>query len=108
MQQHKLIGTALCTGVLALWGSHASGEEFSGRLSGFQELGALNNQTGAVLSNGTGTVELDLDRNAQMIHYKLIYSDVGTTQPQTRHGVAGAYPFRQGARFGRRNGVLLH
>ena len=83
MQQYKLIGTALCTCVLALWGSHASGEEFSGRLSGFQELGALNNQTGAVLSNGTGTVELDLDRSAQMIHYKLIYSDVGTTQPQT-------------------------
>ena len=31
----------------------------------------------------TGTLQLDLDRKAQMITYKLVYSDVGTTSPQT-------------------------
>jgi hypothetical protein len=34
--------------------------EFSARLSGFNELGALNNQTGAILSDGSGTVSLTL------------------------------------------------
>jgi hypothetical protein len=83
MRQYKVIVTALCTGVLALWGSCSYAEEFSARLNGFQELGALNAQTGAVLSNGTGTLQLDVDRNAQMIDYKLVYSDLGTTLPQT-------------------------
>ena len=29
MQRHKLIGTALCGGLLALWVGHADAEEFS-------------------------------------------------------------------------------
>jgi len=83
MQRYKLVGIALCTSALAIWDSCAYAEEFSARLNGFQELGALNAQTGAVLSNGTGTLKLDLDRNAGTIAYTLIYSDVGTTPPQT-------------------------
>jgi hypothetical protein len=45
MRRYKLIGTALCAGVLALWGSGADAEEFSARLDGFQELGGLPNVT---------------------------------------------------------------
>jgi len=41
----------------------------------------LNNQTGAILSNGTGTAKLDLDQKTQTVTYKLTYSDVGTTAP---------------------------
>ena len=58
-------------------------EEFTAKLSGFQELGALNNQTGAILSNGTGTAELELDQKGQTVTYKLTYSNVGTTAPGT-------------------------
>jgi len=97
MRRHKLIGTALCAGVLTLWGGRADAEEFSARLTGFQELGSLPNvtqnamtgvvtamnPTGAVLSNGTGTLKLDLDEKAGTATWTLTYSDVGTTKPKT-------------------------
>jgi hypothetical protein len=38
------------------------------------ELGALNNETGAILSEATATLTLHLDRNAQTITYTLTYS----------------------------------
>ena len=47
--------------------SYACAQEFTAKLSGFQELGALNNQTGAILSNGTGTAKLDLDQKGKTI-----------------------------------------
>jgi hypothetical protein len=90
-----LIGTALCAGVLALWGHHASAEEFSARLDGFQELGSLPNvtqdpttknitaanPTGAILSDGTGTLELNLNKNAKTATFTLTYNNVGKTPP---------------------------
>jgi hypothetical protein len=95
MRRYKLIGTALCAGVLALWGSRAEAEEFSARLSGFQELGSLPNvnltanpqtaanPTGAILSDATGTLKLDLDQKAGKATWTLTYSNVGTTPPLT-------------------------
>jgi hypothetical protein len=83
MQRHRLIGTALCSGMLAVWGAYAGAEEFSARLDSFQELGALNNQTGAILSDGTGTLRLNLDRKSKMAAYILTYNNVGTTPPLT-------------------------
>ena len=97
MRRYNLIRTALCAGVLALWGGGADAEEFSARLNGFQELGSLPNvtqnpttgvvtaanPTGAVLSNGTGTLELDLDEKAGTATWTLTYSNVGTTPPKT-------------------------
>jgi hypothetical protein len=97
MRRHSLIGTALGAGVLALWGSGAQAEEFSARLDGFQELGSLPNvtqnattgvvtaanPTGAILSGGTGTVKLSLDRAAGTVDYELTYSNVGATPPLT-------------------------
>jgi hypothetical protein len=83
MRRYKLMGTALSAGVLALWGGRADAEEFSARLNGFEELGALNAQTGAVLSNGKGTLELDLDEKKRTATWTLTYSNVGTTPPKT-------------------------
>jgi hypothetical protein len=95
MRRYKLIGTALCAGVLALCGGRADAEEFSARLDGFQELGSLPNvnltanpqtaanPTGAVLSDGKGTVSLNLHEGAGTIDYTLTYSNVGTTPPKT-------------------------
>jgi hypothetical protein len=95
MRRYRLIGTALCAGVLALWGGRADAEEFSARLDGFQELGSLPNvnltanpqtaanPTGAVLSDGKGTVSLNLNRAAGTVDYTLTYSNVGTTPPKT-------------------------
>jgi hypothetical protein len=82
MRRYQLIGIALCAGILAAWANGASAdEEFSARLNGFQEIGALTGPTGAILSNGTGTLHLVLDKKAQTVAYKLTYKDVGTTLP---------------------------
>jgi hypothetical protein len=83
MRVFGLIGTTLGMAVLALWGGGVRAEEFSARLDGFQELGALNNQTAAILSDGTGTLLLDLDKKSHTATYKLTYSNVGTTEPKT-------------------------
>ena len=88
MRRSKLIGSALCSGVFALCISHAGAQEFTGKLSGFNEIGTIpgtipSGYTGAVLSNGTGTATLDLDQKAGTITYKLTYSNVGTTSPNT-------------------------
>ena len=84
MRLNKLAQAAiLATTVVAFSGSYVHAEEFFARLDGFQELGALNNQTGAILSDGTGTLRLDLDRTSQTATFTLTYSNVGTTAPLT-------------------------
>jgi hypothetical protein len=77
----KLLEASLAAAVMTFSASYGYAAEFSARLNGFNELGALNNQTGAVLSDGTGTVSLRL--NAGTIDYELTYSKVGTTPPKT-------------------------
>ena len=88
MRRSKLIGSALCSGVFALCISHAGAQEFTGKLSGFNEIGTIpgtipSGYTGAVLSDGRGTAKLDLDRNAGTIAYTLKYKNVGVTPPKT-------------------------
>jgi len=97
MRRYKLMGTALCAGVFALWGGRADAEEFSARLNGFQELGSLPNvtqdptslvvtaanPTGAILSDGKGTLALTLNEKAGTATWTLTYTDVGTTSPKT-------------------------
>lgn len=90
MQRSKLIGIALYSGVFALCIAHAGAQEFTAKLSGFNEIGSIpsgatyaQSYTGAVLSGGTGTATLDLDQKAGTITYNLTYSNVGTTPPQT-------------------------
>jgi hypothetical protein len=41
------------------------------------------NPTGAILSDGTGTLQLNLDKNAQTATFTLTYNNVGTTAPKT-------------------------
>ncbi len=82
MRAFMLIGPTLGAAVLAVWGGGTRAEEFSARLDGFQEIGSLTGPTGAVLSNGTGTLHLDLDKKKKTVTYKLTYTDVGTTSPQ--------------------------
>jgi len=83
MRLTKLTEAILATAVVAFSGSYVYAAEFFARLDGFQELGALNAQTGAILSDGTGTLHLDLDRTSQTATFTLTYSNVGTTAPLT-------------------------
>ena len=87
MRRQRLIEAAVLAGCVALWGNvaHADGggansEEFSARLSGFNVTGGLPTtanpgaETGAILTDGTGTVQLDLDKKSQTATYTLTYS----------------------------------
>jgi hypothetical protein len=79
----RFLEASLVAAVVTFSASYGYAAEFSARLNGFNELGALNNQTGAVLSDGTGTVSLGLNQKAGTIDYELTYSKVGTTPPKT-------------------------
>jgi CHRD domain-containing protein len=81
MRRDRIIKAMLSAVLVVFSASYAYAEEFFARLNGFQELGALNNQTGAILSDGAGTLRLSLDRNAGMATFTLTFSDVGTTEP---------------------------
>lgn len=52
----------------------ANAQKFSGKFSGFNELGALNAETGAILTEGQGTIKLVVDKSSQTIAYTLTYS----------------------------------
>jgi CHRD domain len=93
----KLLEAGLVAAVVVSSGSYGYAEDFSARLSGFNEIGSIpttvtvtalgtpapTGYTGAILSDGSGTVELNLDKAAGTIAYKLTYSNVGTTAPLT-------------------------
>jgi hypothetical protein len=57
--------------------------EFHAKLSGFNEVGALNNQSGAILSEGSGTLELKLDRQTQTLTFKLTFANLGSAVTQS-------------------------
>jgi hypothetical protein len=57
-------------------------EQFHAVFSGFNEVGALNAESGAILSAGRATLELKLDRVNQTLSFVLNYSDLSTPVTQ--------------------------
>jgi hypothetical protein len=55
---------------------------FRAFLVGFNEVGELNAETGAILTNGTGTLDLRLDLNSQTITYTLKVQNLSSTMTQ--------------------------
>ena len=79
----KLAWTTLGTAAFMLLGAQAHAAEFNAHFSGFQEIGALGaGETGAIFSRGKGTLQLDLNRNARTLAFKLTYS--GLSSPVTQ------------------------
>jgi hypothetical protein len=98
-----LVAAAVTFSATYGYADDSSTRDFSARLSGFNEIGSIpttvtvpagaipsvpnpaltvtTSYTGAILSDGSGTVELNLDKTAGTIAYKLTYSNVGTTAP---------------------------
>ena len=58
-------------------------EPFHADFSGFNEVGALNAQTGAILSPGRANLELRLDRVNQTLTFVLTYSDLSAPVTQS-------------------------
>ena len=58
-------------------------EEFRAFITGFNEVGALNAATGAILTNGTGTLELKLDRNSQTLTFTLKFENLSSPVTQS-------------------------
>jgi hypothetical protein len=78
----KLTRMFLASSIVAVSGSLVYAQDFSARLNGFEEIGGLGaGETGAVLSDGKGTLSLDVEKN--QITYKLTYS--GLTDAQQAH-----------------------
>jgi hypothetical protein len=97
MLRLKLLHAIPVATIFAFTASYAGAEEFSARLDGFQELGSLPNvtqdpttknitaanPTGAILSDGRGTLHLNLNEKAGTATWTLTYTDVGKTAPKT-------------------------
>src|SRR5437879_7124812 len=90
MRLDKLLEAVLVAALVVFSAGYAHAEEFSARLNGFQELGAQNAETGAILSNGSGTLRLSLDKDARSEEHTLTFSGVGTT-PLTTGTVTPAH-----------------
>jgi CHRD domain len=82
MRFKLLASVTLMTAPFMLFGAYANAVEFGAKFSGFEEVGPLNAETGAIFSPGTGTLDLDLNRSAKTIAFKLTYS--GLSAPVTQ------------------------
>jgi CHRD domain len=81
--RHHMLGAATLAAALLAFSAHSSAAPFSAIFSGFNELGALNAETGAIFSEGRGTLDLDLSKSAQTLTFKLTFSDLSTPITQS-------------------------
>lgn len=79
MHQYGVIAIAV-SAAIAFSASYVSGQEYSSRLNGFNELGGLSDQTGAnsgaILTKGKGELKLNLDKANHTATYQLTFSDL--------------------------------
>jgi hypothetical protein len=84
MRLKSISSAALTTAAFLLLGAqgHADTQQFVASFSGFQELGALNNETGAIFSQGQGQLMLNVGTGNRLISFQLSYS--GLSAPVTQ------------------------
>ena len=83
MYRAILVGAlAAAAGLTAPALGSSRGEEFRAVLSGFNETGSLNAETGAILSEGSGVVEVKLDRNTQTLSFTLKFQNLSSPVTQ--------------------------
>lgn len=97
MLRYPIIRSSLAVGLATLAAGPALAQEYKARLNGFFEIGALNAETGAILTNGTGKLTLDVDQNSAT--YSLTYSGLTSNVTQAHlhfgkvHVPGGIYTF---------------
>jgi CHRD domain len=92
MRRYDVTASALAATVFAFSASYACAEEFTARLTGFNEIGSIpsgatyaQSYTGAILTDATGTLKLDLDKKSRQIGYTLTYTGPFTSAVQQAH-----------------------
>ncbi len=83
MYRAMMLGTLVAATTLAGAALASPAEELHAVLSGFNEVGSLNNESGAILSEGHGTLELRLDRRAQTLSFVLKFSNLSSPVTQS-------------------------
>jgi len=76
MRHSSHAASVMVAATIGLLATAANAQEYHARLSGFNEVGGLNAETGAILTNGRGALDLVLNRNALSATYTLTYSDL--------------------------------
>jgi hypothetical protein len=80
MRFKSISSAALTAAAFLLLGTQAKADDtnkysaYSASYSGFQEVGALNAETGAILSPAQGNLTLNVDKANQFINFQLTYS----------------------------------
>jgi len=82
MRRSLLVQSTLITSLISIPVAYAAHEDFHARFSGFNEVGALNNETGAIFSQGKGSLSLRLDRTNHIISFTLKYSNLSAPVTQ--------------------------
>jgi CHRD domain len=77
-----LVRTTLAAVVTAISVGYANAQQFQAVFSGLNELGALNAETGAILSTGQAKLSLTLNTQLQSLTYSLTYSGLGAPVTQ--------------------------
>jgi hypothetical protein len=98
MRRYDITATSFAAAV-AFSASYACAQEFTAKLSGFNEIGSIpttvtvttlgtaapTSYTGAILTDATGTLKLDLDKKAGQFTYTLTYTGPFTSDVQQAH-----------------------
>lgn len=71
-----IINATVAIGFIAFWNSLAHAADFYSRLSGFDVTGGLNSESGAILTNGVGTLQLNLNEYSQTASYTLTFANL--------------------------------
>src|SRR5215472_10233833 len=97
MLRYLFSRTGLVALLLVLTAGVAPAQEYSARLSGFFEIGPLNANTGAILTDGTGKLHLEVDQNSAT--YRLTFSGLSSDVTQAHihfgkiHDAGGIFAF---------------
>jgi hypothetical protein len=83
MHRAMMLGTLIAATALTSAAVAHETTEFRATLTGFEEVGALNNQSGAILSEGRGTLDLNVDRRSQTITFTLRFSNLSSAVTQS-------------------------
>jgi len=92
MRRNSGIPIVLVGAFIAFSASYAYAQDFRARLNGFEEVGGVGSgQTGAILSNGTGTARVKVNVQGESATYTLTYSGLNApvTQAHIHFGKKG-------------------